>query len=36
MSNKFKEINITNRMYCFMDDMINIKNLANKIQMKSG
>ena len=32
MSNKFKEIDIKNRIYYFFDDMINIKNLdRNKI-----
>ena len=34
MSNKFKEIDIKNRTYYFLDDMANIKNLyLNKIKI---
>ena len=34
MSNKFKEINIKNRTYYFLDDMKNVKNLApNKVKL---
>ena len=34
MSNKFKEIDVKNRIYYFFDDIINIKNLdPNKIKI---